>query len=33
MGMFEFSVDSSDMKIITVDMSEGKRRRMNFLEM
>lgn len=30
MGMFEFSVDSSDMKIITVDMPEGKKKKDEF---
>ena len=30
LGMFEFSVDSSDMKIIKVDMPEGKKKKDEF---
>ena len=33
LGMFEFSVDSSDMKIIKVDMPEGKTKKDEFFEL
>ena len=33
LGMFEFSVDNPDMKIIKIDMPEGKTKKDEFLEM